>query len=147
MLKRIKDKSTITLLELLLTIIKQYGKPNTIKTDNEPVFTSKLFRLVLWVIGVNHRRTQIASPWQNGKIERLFRTMKQCLLNLDLVKTKTLICALQEFRFFYNHIRPHQHIDYRTPAEVWGHKMMLTSSKPMYYKGLGGNVAGFYFRQ
>lgn len=140
-------KSTITSLELLIKVIKQHGKPNSIKTDNETVFVSNLFRFVLRLLDIKHCRTQIASPWQNGKIERLFRTMKQSFSNLDLTTIKSIRLVLHEFRFFYNHIRPHQYVGYRIPAGVWNNQPIATSSKSIYYKGLNGNVAGFSFRQ
>ena len=76
-LKHLKDKSTINIIRALLDAIELYGKPKIIRSDNESVFTSKLMSMVLYVLGVKHQSTQIASPWQNGKIERLFLTMKQ----------------------------------------------------------------------
>jgi hypothetical protein len=30
-----------------------------------------------------------------------------------------LTTALSIFRFWYNHVRPHDHLDGQTPAEVW----------------------------
>ena len=76
--------------------------------------------MVLYILGVKHQTTQIASPWQNG---------------------------LKEFRFFYNHIRPHQHLNYRTPNEAWNNKPMANTKthEAIYFSALCGNVAGFYF--
>lgn len=147
LLRNIKDKSTITLLELLLKIIKQCGKPKIIKSDNEAVFVSKFFKFAFWALGIKHRTTQIASPWQNGKIERLFKTMKESFISLNLTSKISLNFALEEFRFFYNHIRPHQHLNYGTPAEVWNNKMRIRFTKKYYYRGLDRNIAGYYFME
>lgn len=46
-LKGLKNKASITLLRSLLDAIEKYGKPKIIRTDNEAVFTSKLFSLSL----------------------------------------------------------------------------------------------------
>jgi len=71
-LQRLKDKSSITILRYLLDTLEKYGKPKTIKTDNEIIFTSKLFTFFLWILNIKHQTTHIASPWENGKIERFF---------------------------------------------------------------------------
>jgi len=146
-LKHLKDKSTINIIRALLDAIELYGKPKIIRSDNESVFTSKLMRMVLYILGIKHQTTQIASPWQNGKIERLFLTMKESFQDLVFPTTKSLETALKEFRFFYNHIRPHQHLNYLTPNEVWSNKPMANSKthKALYFSALCGNVAGFYF--
>jgi len=78
-LRSLSDKASITLLENLIAAIKLYGKPKLIRTDNEAVFTSRLFCLGLWVLGIKHQTTEVACPWQNGKVERFFGTLKQKL--------------------------------------------------------------------
>ena len=149
-LKHLQSKSTITLIRTLLDTIELYGEPKAIRSDNEIVFTSKLMKFTLWVLGIKRETTQIASPWQNGKIERLFGTMKQSFTELVFPTTQSLENGLKEFRFFYNHIRMHQNLGYNTPANTWDGKPMSTSkthTKLAYYEGLCGNVAGFYYRE
>jgi len=46
-LEALKDKATITLLLYIFISIQKYGKLKIIRTDNEVVFTSKLFQYVL----------------------------------------------------------------------------------------------------
>ena len=149
-LKHLKTKSTINILITLLEAIRDYGKPQSIRSDNEIVFTSKLMKCSLWVLGIKRQTTQIASPWQNGKIERLFGTMKQAFKNLTLPTTQSLESRLKEFRFFYNHIRLHQNLDYNTPANAWEGKPMATSKNSheiVYYRGLYNNITGYYYRE
>jgi hypothetical protein len=43
----LNDKARITLLRHLLDAIEKYGKPTFLRTDNEAVFTSRLFRFGL----------------------------------------------------------------------------------------------------
>ncbi len=78
-LSTIKDKTSITILRFLLDAIERYGKPKILRTDNEPVFTSWIFRFSLWLIGIRHQLIEKSCPWQNGRIERFFGTLKEKL--------------------------------------------------------------------
>lgn len=118
-LSALRDKSTITLLRVLLDLMERYAKPNIIRTDNEAVFTSWRFRWVLRLLGIQHQRTEVACPWQNGKVERFFGTLKQKLNPWEVDSLSALNDSLCIFRCWYNHIRPHQYLDGLTPAEVW----------------------------
>ncbi|WP_303908982.1 integrase catalytic domain-containing protein [Thiohalomonas denitrificans] len=51
------DKASITLLRHLLDAIEKYGKPTFLRTDNEAIFTSRLFRFGLGLLGIRHQRT------------------------------------------------------------------------------------------
>ena len=94
--------------------------PKSIRTDNESCVTSRLFRFGLWWLGIKHQRSALSSPWMNGRIERFFGTLKHSLDQLIVDGCDGLNSALVDFRFFYNHVRPHQHLAGLTPAEVWG---------------------------
>ncbi len=70
-LKALPNKTSATLLRTLADVIELLGqKPKFLRTDNEPVFTSRAFRFGLWLVGIIHQTTEVASPWQNGKMER-----------------------------------------------------------------------------
>lgn len=118
-LSALSDKASITLLESLIEAVRKYGKPDCVRTDNESVFTSRLFRLGLWMLGIRHQRTEIACPWMNGRVERFFGTLKKKLNRWEVASHEELAHSLQLFRFHYNHVRPHDWLDGRTPAEVW----------------------------
>ncbi len=118
-LEAVKDKSSITLLRALLVVIEKFGKPKVIRTDNESVMTSRLFRFGLWWLGIKHQRSAVSSPWMNGRIERFFGTLKHSLDQLAVDSRDALNAALVDFRFFYNHVRGHQHLAGLTPAEAW----------------------------
>ena len=69
--------------------------------------------------------------------------MKESFKDLVFPTVQSLEDGLKEFRFFYNHIRIHQNLDYNTPANAWDNKPMSTSknsSQIIYYSGLCGNV-------
>ena len=118
-LSALKDKASITILRFLLDAVEHYGKPKSLRTDNEPVFTSRLFKSGLWLIGIRHQLIDKGCPWQNGRIERFFGTLKEKLDQWQANSPEQLNGALAQFRFWYNHVRPHQNLDGRTPVEVW----------------------------
>ncbi len=147
-LKGLKNKASITLLRCLLDAIECYGKPKIIRTDNEAVFTSKLFSFSLWLLGIKHQRIDKGCPWMNGRVERFFGTLKQKLNQWDVDSRTQLNGALVQFRFWYNHVRPHQHLDGRTPAEVWqGKDIYQQKVKKKYaFTAWDGLLSGYYLK-
>ena len=117
-LQALKNKASITLVRKLLDAIEQYGKPKVVKTDNESVFTSRIFRWCIAILGIRHQRTMLHCPWQNGRIERFFGTFK-CFADKVIFNAKYLQSSLDEFTFWYNSVRPHRNLDGRTPDEAW----------------------------
>ena len=77
--------------------------------------------------------------------------MKESFTDLVFPTVQSLEAGVKEFRFFYNHVRMHQNLDYNTPANVWDVIKAVSTSKTateiVYYRGLCDNVAGFYFRE
>jgi len=104
-LEALQNKSSWALIGRLIEAIRRYGKPHTI--DNEPIFTSKAFRLALFLLRIRHQRIDLHCPWQNGRVECFFGTLKEKLDRLSVESSEHLDEALTEFRFFYNHVRPH----------------------------------------
>jgi len=143
MLASLADKASITLLEYLIVAIKRHGKSQYIRTDNEAIFTSRLFRFGLWLLGIKHQRTEVACPWQNGKVERFFGTLKEKLNQWEVASQEELDHSLHLFRFWYNHVRPHDYLDGATPAEVWNGK----KGKPgraKWFEAWDGLLGGYW---
>ena len=118
-LRRLSDKSSWRLLQELVQAVKHYGRPQFLRTDNEAVLLSRLFRLGLWLIGIRHQRIEPGCPWQNGRVERFIGTVKRALASDSMANEKDLTRALRDVRQWYNHARPYDHLQGRTPAEVW----------------------------
>ena len=118
-LQRLSDKSSWTLLQELVQAVKRYGRPQFLRTDNEAVLVSRLFRLGLWLLGIRQQRIEPGCPWQNGRVERFIGTVKRALDSDSIADEKDLTHALRDVRQWYNHARPHDHLQGRTPAEVW----------------------------
>ncbi|WP_170146213.1 DDE-type integrase/transposase/recombinase [Paracidovorax anthurii] len=100
-LQALPGKCTWTLLGHLLIAIGHHGKPHAIRTDNEAMFTSRLWRTALGLLGIRHQRSAPGCPWQNGRIERFFSTLKPVLRSMRLTAEK-LPAALAGFANFYN---------------------------------------------
>ena len=66
-LQRLSEKSSWRLLQELSQAVKQYGRPQYLRTDNEAVFTSGWFTGGLRLLGIRHQRTEPGCPWQNGR--------------------------------------------------------------------------------
>jgi transposase InsO family protein len=118
-LQHLSDKLSIRLLQELVQAVQRYGRPHYLRTDNEAVFVSRLFQLGLWLLWIRHQRIQPGCPWQNGRVERFIGTVKQELRQEVLTSHKDLEDKLARIREWYNHERPHDHLQGRTPAEVW----------------------------
>lgn len=118
-LQQLSDKSSWTLLQELIQVVKRYGRPQFLRTDNEAVLVSRLFRVGLWLLGIRQQRIQPGCPWQNGRVERFIGTVKRELAKEPVSDERELSTTLRDIRTWYNHERPHDHLQGRTPAEVW----------------------------
>lgn len=148
-LRALTDKSSLTILRCLLEVIEQFGPPKCVRTDNEAVLTSRLFRFCLFVLGIRHQRTEPGHPWQNGRIERFFLTLKQKLDCWEVDSASQLNADLPLFRFWYNHVRPHDHLQGWTPAEVWqGVDPFRTCfTQHRYFSAWQGLLTGIWLRR
>ena len=96
------------------------GQPEVFNTDQGSQFTSLEFTQVLQEHGVKISMDGRGRYSDNIFVERLWRTVKY-----EEVYLKTYADAhearreLENYLRFYNHLRPHQALGYRTPAEVF----------------------------
>ena len=148
-LEALHSKSSWTLVCKLIASIRYYGKPKMLRTDNEPIFTSRVFRFALLLLGIRHQRIDLHCPWQNGRVERFFGSLKTSLDQLAVVSFDALGDALVDFRFFYNHVRTHQNLGGATPAEAWaGIDPHMTRFKHEYwFEAWDGLLSGYYLQR
>lgn len=102
---------------------REYGLPEAIRTDNGAPFASSalggLSRLAVWwtKLGIAHERIQAGHPEQNGRHERMHRTLKQEVrLAADRHAQQR---ELDRFRGDFNEVRPHEALGMQTPASVY----------------------------
>jgi len=142
----VTNKSTATLLHTIANCIEHFGRPQTLRTDNEAMFRSWLFRITLWLVGIRHQRIEPHCPWQNGRIERFFGTLKHALDRWAVENRDQLNTSLHLFRLWYNHVRPHQNLQGHTPAEAWTGKNIFQrcSQKEFWFEAWDGLLTGYY---
>ncbi|MBV9286701.1 MAG: transposase [Hyphomicrobiales bacterium] len=103
----------------------EFGLPLAIRTDNGPPFASVgaggLSRLSVWWIklGVRPERIDPGKPQQNGRHERLHRTLKEDAASPPAATLVEQQRAFDAFCAVYNHERPHEALDFATPASLY----------------------------
>ena len=104
---------------------REYGMPGAIRTDNGAPFAScglgGLSRLAVWWIklGIVPERIAAGHPEQNGRHERMHRTLKQEVAMPPAADRRAQQRALDRFREEYNEVRPHEALAMQTPARVY----------------------------
>ena len=105
------------LLETLAELFVFRGVPDHIRSDNGPEFTAKAVRDWLGKVGVKTLFITPGSPWENGYNESFNGTLRDQLLNGELFYTlKEAKAVLEQWRWHYNHVRPHSSLRYKPPA-------------------------------
>ena len=105
-------------------VFRNYGIPKQIHTDNGGPFGSvaaiqRFTRLSYWFIdlGITPVFSDPAHPEQNGRHERMHRDLKAACAKPSAYDLKAQQRSLNRFVKEYNHIRPHEALKMKTPAE------------------------------
>ena len=113
--------TTDIVIKLIDDLIKIYGKPKQILTDNGSAYGLKSkqsrFDRKCRKRGIEHIRGAIHSPTTQGKVERLFQTFKRefpfCNNDVEI------------WRMRYNHFRPHTSLNNKMPDEIYNDFKLL----------------------
>lgn len=106
-------------------LFREYGLPQIIRTDNGvPFATTALGRLsrlsVWWVrLGIYPELIEPGHPEQNGRHERMHRTLKQHTARPPASTGRAQQRRFDLFRHEYNTERPHEALDQRTPESLY----------------------------
>jgi putative transposase len=101
---------------LLERLIGERGRPESVRSDNGPEFTSRqmLAWTEEWKVGLVH--IQPGRPMQNGHVESFHGRLRDECLNASWFRTMNDVrYTLATWREEYNCDRPHRARDYRTP--------------------------------
>jgi transposase InsO family protein len=106
-------------------VFKEYGLPVAIRTDNGVPFASiglgGLTKLSVWFmkLGIRPERIEPGHPEQNGRHERMHRTLKAMTANPPRSNRKVQQKAFDEFIYEYNFERPHEALGQKPPTTVY----------------------------
>ena len=106
-------------------LFKEYGLPKRIRTDNGvPFATNTLARLsklsAWWVrLGVLPELIEPGKPQQNGRHERMHRTLKAEATRPPAGSCRAQQRKFNHFREEFNQERPHEALDMHTPASCY----------------------------
>lgn len=110
---------------VLTRVFERVGIPDAIRSDNGAPFGSTgaggLSRLSVWLLrlGIEPRYIPPSSPQDNGRHERMHRTLKD-----ETARSPARYREEQQYRFnvfrrLYNEERPHEALGQVTPASRW----------------------------
>ena len=123
-LRVLPTPSTQPSLAWLRDCFELCGLPHEVMSDNGAPFVvwmpgvMTLFGKTLAKLEIKHVRTQVNSPWTNGKIERFWGVLQSELLDRELFETpEDADAGLMRFASYYNYHRLHGKLDWQTPGE------------------------------
>lgn len=106
-------------------VFREYGLPTAIRSDNGSPFAAKalagLSRLSVWwlKLGIHLERIEPGKPYQNGRHERMHRTLKQETALPARSSLQAQQAAFDNFRQEYNFDRPHEALKNRCPTNLY----------------------------
>jgi transposase InsO family protein len=129
--------------KIFTKIFKEYGLPERIRTDNGTPFASsalgRLSQLSIWWIrlGIYPELIEPASPQQNGRHERMHRTLKAETTRPPAYTLREQQKQFNVFRKEFNNERPHEALRQETPASQYGRssRMLPAKLKKLEYPG------------
>ena len=104
---------------------REYGLPLRVRTDNGVPFAyagaGGLSALSIWSIklGITPERIDRGQPSQNGRHERLHRTLEEATARLPAVTLRAQQQRFDAFRDEYNHQRPHEALGQQPPSSYY----------------------------
>lgn len=119
----------------------EYGLPDLIRSDNGPPFASTgllgLTKLCVWWmrLGIWPERIEPGKPQQNGRHERMHRTLKRSACKPARQDLRAQQDAFDQFVKDYNYDRPHQALQMKRPIELYtpSTRQMPSRLEPLEY--------------
>jgi transposase InsO family protein len=106
-------------------VFREYGLPLAMRSDNGPPFATRavggLSRLSVWWVrlGIRPERIEPGKPEQNGRHERMHRTLKDETASPAAANLVAQQKAFDRFRETFNEERPHEALRMKTPASIY----------------------------
>ena len=123
-IRAVPTREAVPILEMLTDCVELCGVPLELMSDNGTPFVGIVqsilvrFQRSLAELGIRHIRTQIDTPWTNGKVEAFWDILQAEVLDRQRVQDLvTADAAVTAFATYYNYHRLHGELGWRTPAE------------------------------
>jgi len=117
---------------VLERLFNDFGLPVAMRSDNGAPFGSNgaggLSRVSIWLLklGVDPHYGRPAKPQDNGRHERMHRTLKEQTTCPPAATAGEQQARFDDFKRHFNEERPHEALDQTPPAKVW-----CASDRPM----------------
>lgn len=115
-----------------VSAFEEYGMPRAIRSDNGTPFVASrapagLSTLSVWLVrlGITPERIAPASPWENGRHERMHRTLKAEATQPAQANRNVQQRVFNAFRYEFNNERPHESLGQKPPVTAFN-----VSSRP-----------------
>jgi hypothetical protein len=121
--KRVPKPNGIEVRRVFERVFAEYGLPRAIRTDNGTPFASVglagLSALSVWWVklGIAVERIEPGRPDQNGRHERMHRTLKAETARPAAANASAQQRAFNRFRYSFNWERPHEALGQQCPGE------------------------------
>lgn len=118
----LRSTRTIRVRPVFEEVFREFGLPERMRTDNGTPFASRgaggLSQLSIWWVklGIRHERIEPGHPEQNGRHERMHRTLKQETVRPPAATLRRQQLRFDAFRREYNEERPHEALENATPS-------------------------------
>lgn len=115
----------VDVVNTLSRIAMERGYPKTIKADNGPEFISKELDRWAYEHDVEIDFSRPGKPTDNGLCESFNgRFREECLNAHWFLSLEDATCKIEAWRRYYNEVRPHTALQWRTPME-YAHQCRL----------------------
>jgi transposase InsO family protein len=120
-----KGTGRVVVQPIFETVMREFGVPEAMRTDNGTPFAcvglGGLTGLSIWwlKLGIRLERSRPGCPQDNGRHERMHRTLKAETAQPPKANLAAQQRAFDEFRTEHNMERPHEALGGKTPAEVY----------------------------
>jgi transposase InsO family protein len=124
--------ASIQVINLLEWLFLVQGVPEHIRSDNGPEFVAQAVQEWLAQRQCNTIYITPGSPWENPFIESFIGKLREeCLDRYLFVNVQEAQEILENWRYEYNHYRPHSSLGYLTPMEFSGRCLKILGKKEM----------------
>ncbi len=121
----VKKVSAKVVKPLLIEVFQEFGMPDRFRSDNGPPFAStsigRLSHFSIWLIklGITPEWITPGKPQENGRHERMHRTLKAEVDRSEAWNLKQQDELLSGFQHEYNFVRPHEALSMETPGSIY----------------------------